>query len=171
MALQLAVKAMNETMRPDGVAPSYLVFGWIPRFPEVESTLPNQKDRHNAFERARNEMATVVAELRLKTALASRILQNADLSVAAGDSVRVLRETDKRYVGPFQIIRVHSNQVFFLQGNREVQFDIQQVLPAAEYDDIVNGQKLMDTLQSALSVLVLLTKAESDDIGNPLQIF
>ncbi len=72
-ALQLAVKAMNDTMGPDGLVPSYLVFGCIPRFPAVDSTVPNQKDRMNALEKARNEMATIEAELRLKTVLASRV--------------------------------------------------------------------------------------------------
>ncbi len=53
----------------------------------------------NALEKARNEMAKIVAELRLKTALDSRVPRNAELSVAAGDLVRVFRETYKRYVG------------------------------------------------------------------------
>ncbi len=66
MTLQLAVKAMNNTMGPEGLVPSYLVFESIPRFPVVDS-------------RTSNGMATIAAELRIKTALASRFSYNADL--------------------------------------------------------------------------------------------
>ena len=96
MALQLAVKAMNDTMGPDGLVPSYLVFGCIPHFPAVDSIVPNQKDRMNALEKAHNEMATIVAELRPKTALSFRFPRNADLSVAAEGLVCVFREAEKR---------------------------------------------------------------------------
>ncbi len=112
IALQLAGKAMNDTRGPDGLVTAYLVFGCIPRFPAVDLTVPNQKDRMNELEKARNEMATIVAELRLKTALASRVPRNADLSAAAGDLMRVFRETYKRYVGPLPIIRVDGTSIF-----------------------------------------------------------
>ena len=153
MALQLAVKARNDTMGPEGFVHSYLGLGCIQRFPAVDSTVPNQKYLMNSLEKARNEMATIVAELRLKTALASRVTQNSDLSIAAGDLGRVFRKTDKRYVGLFPIIQVDGKQVFVLQGNREVQFSIHQVLLAADYDAILYGQNLVDTLHCALPFL------------------
>ena len=34
--LKLSVKAMNDTLGPEGLFPSYLVFGCIPRFPSTE---------------------------------------------------------------------------------------------------------------------------------------
>ena len=40
--VKLAVKAMNDTMGPEGLVPSYLVFVSIPRFPSKESALPMQ---------------------------------------------------------------------------------------------------------------------------------
>ena len=115
MVLQLVVKAMNDTTEPDGLVPSYLFFECIPRFPAVDSTVLNQKDCTNTLENAGNEMATRAAELGLKTALASRVLRNADLLMAAGDIVRVFRETKKCCVGIFSIVQVEDKQVFVLQ--------------------------------------------------------
>ncbi len=89
MAVQLAVKAMNDTMGPGGLLPSYLFFGCITRFSAVTSTGSNQKDQMNAPEKARNKMATIATELWFKTALASRVTRNSDVSVTAGDLVRV----------------------------------------------------------------------------------
>ena len=50
-------------------------------------------------------------------------------------------------------MQVEDKQVFVLQGNREVQFSIHQFLPVADYDDIVNRQKLVDKLHCALLFL------------------
>ncbi len=40
IALRISVKAMNDTMGLNGLVPSYLVFGCVPRFPAVDSKLP-----------------------------------------------------------------------------------------------------------------------------------
>lgn len=107
VVLRIAVNAMNDTMGPNGLVPSYLVFGCVPRFPAVDSEYPYQQTRIDAMSRARQEMDTVVAEIRIRKALASRIPRNADLSIEAGDKVRVFRETDNKYLGPYQIGRAH----------------------------------------------------------------
>ena len=54
---------------------------------------------------------------------------------------------------------VDGKQIFVLQGNREVQYNIRLVLLAADYDDIVNGQKLVDTLHCALQLLCFTHKS------------
>lgn len=43
LLLKIAVKAMNDTIGEDGLVPSLLVFGIVPRFPIMGTTLPNQK--------------------------------------------------------------------------------------------------------------------------------
>ena len=48
-ALRLAIKACNDTLGPEGLVPSYLVFGCIPRFPSVDSSLTKQKERMQAM--------------------------------------------------------------------------------------------------------------------------
>ncbi len=43
--LMLSVKAMNDTKRPEGILPSYHVFGSTHRFTSTESTLPTQQQK------------------------------------------------------------------------------------------------------------------------------
>ena len=43
-ALRLSVKSMNDTMGPNGLVPSFLVFGTLPRFPFLNTNLPNQRE-------------------------------------------------------------------------------------------------------------------------------
>ncbi len=45
IVLCIAVEAMNDTMGPNGLVPSYLLFGCVPRFPSVDSKLPDQHSR------------------------------------------------------------------------------------------------------------------------------
>ena len=120
VALKISVKAMNDTMGPKGLVPSYLIFGWILRFPAVDSTLQDQATRMDALSAARRKMVTISADQRIRTALASRVPRNADLKIGVGDKVRAFRETDKRFTGPFPVIRVDSEQIFVLNGDREV---------------------------------------------------
>ena len=115
-ALQLLVKATNDTMRSDGIVPSYLVIRCITRFPAVDSTVPNQNDRMNALEKARNEMATIVAELRVKMALASQVRSRRSSACFSRNGQALCRT--------FPNNTVDEKQVFVQQGNREVQFSI-----------------------------------------------
>ncbi len=93
LALRLAQKAMNDTMGPNGLVPSLLVFGMVPRFPAVNSKLPHQVVRMRSLEIARTEMATIVAELRIIEALRSLVSPAARYILAPGAKVRVNRET------------------------------------------------------------------------------
>ena len=54
--LSTAVKAMNDTMNCDGLVPSLLVLGVLPRFPSLRTKLPNQTDCMRALSAARAEM-------------------------------------------------------------------------------------------------------------------
>lgn len=47
--IKVAVKAMNETMCENGLVPSKLVFGIIPRFPILNTELPNQREKWQSF--------------------------------------------------------------------------------------------------------------------------
>ncbi len=67
-----------------------------------------------------------------------------------GDKLRVYRETDKKYVGPFPVIRIDGKQVYVLQDDREVQFSIHQNILASTYDSIDNGENFAETLHSVL---------------------
>lgn len=49
------------------------MFGIIPTFPITGSNRPEQADRSAAMKKARDEMAKISAELRIQTALKSRL--------------------------------------------------------------------------------------------------
>ena len=51
IGLKLSIKAMNDTNRDNGLVPSLVVFGIIPRFPIISSDIPTQKERMLALSR------------------------------------------------------------------------------------------------------------------------
>lgn len=154
VALKLAVKAINDTMGPEGLVPSLLVFGCIPRFQPVRSELPGQKERMRALLHARKEMSTITAELRIRRALMSKAPRNVDIVIEPGDKVRVFRETDRKYIGPFPVIRVDKKQIFVLQKDVEKQYSLHQVLRADSFDRIINGDSKLDDLHEMMTQFV-----------------
>lgn len=104
-----------------------------------------------ALESPRKKMSTITSELRIRRALASKVPRKADLIVKTNDLVRVYRETDRRYIGPFPVVEVENKQIFVLQGNRRVQYSLHQIIPQTEYKELVNGENLASILHSALS--------------------
>ncbi len=91
-------------------------------------------------------MAIITAGVRIRKAHSSRVPRNADLVIEVGDLVRVFRENDKRYVGPYPVIRVDGTHMFIIDKHREVKFNKHLVLPATTYDKIVSGELLVTTL-------------------------
>jgi hypothetical protein len=69
---------VNDTQGEDGLFPSLLVFGIIPRFPIISTNLPDQKERMRILQVAQAETNTIVAERRLVTALRAQIPASAD---------------------------------------------------------------------------------------------
>ena len=59
IAFRIFVKAMNDTLGPNGYVPSFLVFGCVPRFPAVDSKPPEQQSHMDALSRARQEMMRI----------------------------------------------------------------------------------------------------------------
>ena len=72
---------------------------------------------------ARREMNINTAELRIRKAVSSRVPRNPDLVIEVGDLVRVFSETERRYVGPYPVIRVDGAHVFIIDNHREVKFN------------------------------------------------
>eukprot|EP00171_Calliarthron_tuberculosum_P022791 IDg22791t1 len=122
---------------------------WTRRCDAVGMEVPTQSERMKALAAARTEMATITAELRVRKALMSKVPRNADLILHPGDQVRVYRETDKKYVGPYPILRVDDKQVFLLIKDKEVQFSLHQVILSSKYDSIVNGENTVQIIHNA----------------------
>jgi hypothetical protein len=65
LLLRIAVKAINDTMGTNGIVPSLLVFGVVPRFPPMSIDLPKQRDRMATLAAAQMEMSATVSETEL----------------------------------------------------------------------------------------------------------
>jgi hypothetical protein len=70
---KLGVKAMNDTIGKNGLVPSLLVFGVIPRYLAIHTELPNQKVKMEVIAAAQMEMNSIFAERRIATALVKNI--------------------------------------------------------------------------------------------------
>lgn len=99
ITLKLAVKAMKDTMRPEGLVPSLLVFGTVPRFPPAPTSLPDQIDRMAAMNIARLEMANISAQLRIQRALRSKLRPAATYCVSCRDHTYFHAESTGRGKG------------------------------------------------------------------------
>ena len=104
--LSIAVNAVNNTAGPDGLVPTLLLFGAMPRIglPEAKYLHPTQKERFSAMASARKEMETITAQRRVKQALKHRLGPDSP-RFEFGDKVMVYREDTKTWNGPY---RVHS---------------------------------------------------------------
>lgn len=60
--VNIAVKAMNDTIGEILLVTSRLVFGIIPRFPIIAADLPTQKERTKALGTAQVQMNTIIAQ-------------------------------------------------------------------------------------------------------------
>jgi hypothetical protein len=95
LALQLSVKASNYTANGDGVVPSLLVFGVLPRFPMTPTDLPDQRLRMAALQATRAEMEQITCAKRIQRALASRSPGTSVAGIRAGMLVLVFRDKYK----------------------------------------------------------------------------
>lgn len=146
LALQLTVKAMNDTTGPEGLVPSLLVFGILPRFPPTSTRLLSHVDRMEAMELARLEMHSITAKLKIQKALRSKIPPASTYQVNVGDDVYVYKEKDKKWRGPFQVIRIFDKQVFVNRDGKEAQYSITHVLPVEK----ANGLTLVYHVRRSL---------------------
>ena len=128
LTLRIALKAMTDTMGTNGLVPSYFVFGILPRFPSSNAILPNHEDRMTALKLAKYEMATIFAEQRIRQALNNRTPAATSIVIAPCYRVRVIRESDKRLHGPYNVIRVDGKEVYVEIDNHLRNFNVSQVI-------------------------------------------
>lgn len=78
---------MNDTLYPEGLVPSLLVFGVIPSVPGVNKTLPVQTEQMAAIGISRSEMAIITAELRITQAIQAKLPLATKIHYEPGDIV------------------------------------------------------------------------------------
>eukprot|EP00170_Pyropia_yezoensis_P001808 contig_7710_g1812 len=148
-ALILACHAMNSTAGTDGLIPTLLVFGVIPRMPVAPLRLPFQRDRVQAMVTARPEMLANIAPTRLRTALATPVPSAADRDVHPGMKMLVYREPPANdWVGPYTVISQADKMVSLAVDGQAKLSSIDKVkeyLPAAPSQpgaNIISGRFL-----------------------------
>ena len=122
LALALAVKAMNDTLGPEGYVPSVLVFGEYPRVHTKSEKPPPKKtlsERSKIAALARKECESIMAKMKVDRALRHRIPPNADHKYDIGSQILIWRERVHsnrigEWMGPFKVIDVNydAKQVF-----------------------------------------------------------
>jgi hypothetical protein len=93
-ALQMAVKAVNDTAGPDGLVPTLLVFGTFPRVSHNSPPSPSITTRAKAIRRAMAEIRKLKAEQQVTNAFAARNGPNMEnvLRLLLQSEIRVFRE-------------------------------------------------------------------------------
>lgn len=111
---------MNDTCGPEGLVPSLLVFGEVPRRPSGNSVLVDQTERMEVIAMARVEMEAVVAHLRIQNALRNNLPPAATKIATAGMHVLVYREIGRQWVGPALVDLVEGKTVYVKDGRGNV---------------------------------------------------
>nr|AHF58602.1 polyprotein [Chondrus crispus] len=119
LILSISNKAMNDTCGPEGLVPTILVFGAIPKIAAQPSGQPTQEQRMNLMQTARAEMEKITARLRMKTILKKRTPSSSHATVSEGDPVLVWRKRGKHslWTGPFEVIAVHGKIITISEDN------------------------------------------------------
>lgn len=96
IVLRYTIKALNDTLGPEGLIPSMMVFGTVPTFTSIEGGQKTQKERMKVIWTAKAKMERMTADLRIKTALKAKIPPATQFDFIPRQTVRVFRERSKR---------------------------------------------------------------------------
>lgn len=109
-ALQMAFKAINDSVGPNGLVPTLLVFGAYPRMTELDAPSPSITQRATAMRKAMDEVKKITASRQIRDALnmgngpSTTSLQDLPLN----SPVLVFREDNAgrpgSWKGPFNLI-------------------------------------------------------------------
>ena len=105
-ALQAAVKAVNDTAGPDGLVPTLLVYGALPRLGlRTDPPAPSIFRRAQAVRKAMKEVHDLFATRQVDAALRARNGPRVDdiHAAAIGSKVLVFREHRNRWEGPYTL--------------------------------------------------------------------
>ena len=135
LLLAFAVKGMNDTLGPEGLVPSALVFGEFPPAytkTEVPKARPSLSLRAEIANTARKEMNEHMAKLRVNRALKHKAASSTDSIFTPGDEVLVWREKIVNHrigewIGPFIVdsVEVDKKIIFVRDEKKRFSYPIQ----------------------------------------------
>jgi hypothetical protein len=109
LALQMAVKAVNDTAGPDGLVPTLLVYGAYPRMSKLDPPAPSVTDRAAAIRKAMAEVVKLRAKQTVNNALHHRNGPNTTSvhNLPLNSEVLVWRESGN-WTGPYRLLAVED---------------------------------------------------------------
>ena len=118
LLLQMAIKAMNETLGPQGLVPSLLVLGELPRIYTASETPQNRDtlgERATMVHAARTEIQRIMAKMRVARGLRHSVPLAANRAYDPGDQVLVWREKIVNHrigewLGPFTVLGMDASK-------------------------------------------------------------
>lgn len=114
----IALKTMNDTYGPNGLVPSLLPFGEMPKIPTTPHTEISLPDRHNMILSARQEFESIIAKQRIHSALSRRLPPSHSFWLVPGQPVYVYHEKEKHWTGPHLVTSADGKAVFVDLGER-----------------------------------------------------
>lgn len=160
------MKALSDTAGPEGLTPTALALGMIPKIPlgHAESMPLSQRGRFAAMEKARKEMEAIAAELRLKIARCKRAPELHPLKQSISDPALAFREGSKRWEGPCRFASQHNKTAAALDSTNnahDFSISVVKLLNSALRADIANSLALpspsdrsVNELEALVSVIV-----------------
>ena len=120
--LAVTVMCVNSTVGPEGICPTLLVFGAMPKLP-LPGSLPAavpQSERMKILETAREKYISLVAKMRLRQAEKAFVPRTPPTTLKFGDRILVYRETTGRWE-PRKFVSRNDQEILVEEPNGEVQ--------------------------------------------------
>lgn len=129
-ALQMAVKAINDTAAPDGIVPTLLVFGAYPRMTDNSPPSPSIYRRAEAIRKAMTEVRQLYSKRQVQEALRARNgpKTHQTLQLPLNSEVRVWREKGG-WTGPYKLISVDNQDCIVEMPSGNTKFRATVVKP------------------------------------------
>lgn len=143
--LQMALKAVNDTAGPDGLVPTLLVFGTLPRMTIDPPPTASSMKRAAAVSKAMMELRKLVAKRKVNDALNTRngpdTIYKLPTSLAIGSEVRVYREK-AGWTGPHKVLDMTDTDVTVDMINGPIKIRSTHVQP---YNRHPNNGSIVDS--------------------------
>ncbi len=116
--LQMAVKAVNDTIGPDGLVPTLLVFGAYPRMTMESPPSPGTRKRGEAIAKAMKSLRALQADRMVRAAAGMRNSKSVleTITLPLNSEVLVWREKEG-WTGPFRIVNSKDHDITVDKGN------------------------------------------------------
>jgi hypothetical protein len=166
--LQMAVKAVNDTARPDGLVPTLLVFGAYPRMTAESPPSPSMVRRSEAIQKATKALRKLTAERQVADALNTRNGPDTTdmLALPLQSEVLVWRESDG-WNGPYKVASIDGHNVTVDMVNGPATFRSTVVKPYYRPDHLWSDPEAPHALHEPPAEVAVPLAAQPRKRGRP----